>query len=192
LPTDEELMSAVAIGDRAALAELCARHERPLHRFLVRAVGETDADDLFQDTWLRVARAARTFDPARRFSTWLYQIALNLSRDRARRPRPEPLEPDALDAASSAGPGRPAEDRVDARLDLRTLLDALPAAQREVVLLRLLHDASEDETADILGCPPGTVKSRLHHALKRLGALAAAAPDAAAGAEAKEARDDEL
>jgi RNA polymerase sigma-70 factor (ECF subfamily) len=172
LPTDEELMQAVAIGDRAALAELCARHERPLHGFLVRAAGEADADDLFQDTWLRVVRAARTFDPRRRFTTWLYQIALNLSRDRHRRSRTEPVAPEVLDAAASAARDPSPGAALDARIDVRALLDALPEPQRDVVLLRLLHDATEEETAEILGCPRGTVKSRLHHALLRLGALA--------------------
>jgi len=167
-------MQAVAIGDRAALAELCARHERPLHRFLVRAAGESEADDLFQDTWLRVVRAARTFDPRRRFTTWLYQIALNLSRDRHRRTRSEPTAPEALDAMPASPGGAAQGDALDARIDVHSLLGALPEPQRDVVLLRLLHDATEEETAEILGCPRGTVKSRLHHALVRLGALAGA------------------
>jgi RNA polymerase sigma-70 factor, ECF subfamily len=173
LPTDEELMQAVATGERAALAELCTRWERRLYAFLHRASGGRDVDDLYQETWLRVVRGARGFDPARRFSTWLFQIALNLTRDLARRITAEPVPESVLEAALAA----PAGDRaagVDSALDARRLLAALPAPQRDVVLLRVLHDLGEQETAVILGCPRGTVKSRLHHALERLATLARA------------------
>ena len=156
-------------------AELYRRWSTPLHRFLVRATSGRDAEDLQQETWLRVVRAAPRFDPGRRFSTWLFQIALNLTRDLARRVTAEPLPESALEEASLASPG--VADRaagVDAALDARRLLGALPEPQREVVLLRVLHDLGEDETAAILGCPRGTVKSRLHHAMERLATLARA------------------
>jgi len=162
-------MQAVATGDESALRELCARWERPLYGFLHRAGGGADVDDLYQETWLRVVRAARRFDPARRFSTWLFQIALNLCRDLHRKALPQPAEPALLEEVAASPP----QDRsVEAALDARRLLDALPEAQREVVVLRVLQDASEAEAAEILGCPRGTVKSRLHHALARLAVLA--------------------
>jgi len=164
-------MLAVATGDPSALQELCGRYERPLYGFLHRAADGRETDDLYQETWLRVVRAARQFDPARRFSTWLFQIALNLARDLHRRALPEPMSPEAVEAAGGAERARP-HDAVEAALDLRRLLGALPAAQREVVLLRVLQDVSEEEAAEILGCPRGTVKSRLHHALERLAELA--------------------
>lgn len=166
-PADEDLMRAVARGDSAAFATLCRRWERPLYRFLARQAGTAEADDLFQETWLRVARAASTFDPQRRFSTWLFQIALNLCRDRARRPLPEAADPADLDRT----PAPPAVDG-DARLDARRLLAALPEAQRAAVVLRYWHDCSEDDVATILDIPRGTVKSRLHQAMRRLVAIA--------------------
>jgi RNA polymerase sigma-70 factor (ECF subfamily) len=174
LATDEELMESVAQGDPSALRELCARWERPLYRFLHRAADGRDTDDLYQETWLRVVRAARRFDPARRFSTWLFQIALNLARDLRRRGSAEPTDPALLDQAplASAMPHLATDDGVDAAIDARRLLAALPEAQREVVVLRVLEDRGEEETATILDCPRGTVKSRLHHALARLATLA--------------------
>ena len=87
---DEELIAAVARGDQQALAELLRRWEAPLHRFIARQTGERDVDDLHQETWMRVVRAAPRFDPGRRFSTWLFQIAVNLCRDWHRRRPPEP------------------------------------------------------------------------------------------------------
>ena len=167
MATDEDLMTAVASGDGRALAELCGRYERGLHRFIFRHTGGRDVDDLYQETWLRVVRAARRFDPRRRFSTWLFQIAVNLCRDWHRRPPPEPVDPAGVED-SRAGPSGTA----DALLDARRLLAALPEAQRSVVILRYYHDLGEDEVAEIVGCPKGTVKSRLHHAMARLARLA--------------------
>jgi len=164
--SDEVLVVRVARGDARALEVLCRRWERPLHAFLARQTGGRDVDDLYQDTWLRVVRAAPRFDPTRRFSTWLFQIAVNRCRDWRRRPPPEPVDP-----AHLIGDPAPAES-ADARLDAERLLAALPDAQRSAVLLRYWHDCDEDEVARILRIPRGTVKSRLHHAMRRLVAVA--------------------
>ena len=169
MASDEELITAVAAGGEEALAVLYRRYERPLHALLGRYTGGRDVDDLAQETWLRVVRAAGRFDPARRFSTWLFQIALNLARDWRRRPPAVPVDP--VSAARRAAPDGRA--RIDAGLDATRLLAALPDAQRAVVILRHFHDLSEDDVAAILDIPRGTVKSRLHHAMAKLLALAA-------------------
>jgi RNA polymerase sigma-70 factor (ECF subfamily) len=163
MPTDEALVARLARGDEAALAELLRRWERPLAHFLYRRTGGRDVEDLYQEVWLRVVRAAERFDRGRRFSTWLFHIAGNLSRDWRRR---QPSEPAV--AAVEAGGVAPASD---AAIDVERLLARLPEAQREVVALRYLHDLSEDEVAMVLDIPRGTVKSRLHHAIARLNAL---------------------
>jgi len=167
MATDEDLIGAVATGDGRALEELCRRYERPLHRFIFRHTGGRDVDDLYQETWLRVVRAARRFDARRRFSTWLFQIAVNLCRDWHRRPPPEPVDPAGIEATREGTAAA-----ADAALDARRLLAALPEPQRSVVILRYYHDLGEEEMAEILGCPRGTVKSRLHHAMARLGEMA--------------------
>lgn len=172
-------MGGVARGEREALGELCARWERRLYGFLLRSGAGEEADDLFQETWIRVARGARGFDPDRRFSTWLFQIALNLCRDRERgRARRSAREP----AADGPGVDERADERagdpsgpgglraVDQRLEADRLLALLPEPQREVLLLRYFAGCTEDECARVLGCPRGTVKSRLHAAIHRLAA----------------------
>ena len=166
---DEALVRAVALGDGRALQELCRRWDRPLDRFLARHTGGRDVEDLHQETWLRVVRAADRFDANRRFSTWLFQIALNLCRDWLRRRPPEAADTRDGDAVAT---GAGSSAATEAALDVRRLLARLPEAQREVVLLRHYLDLGEDEVAEILGCPRGTVKSRLHHAMARLVALA--------------------
>jgi len=162
MATDEDLIRALAGGDERALEELYRRYERPLYRFLHRHTGGRDVEDLHQETWIRVVRFAGRFDPDRRFSTWLFQIAVNLSRDLHRRTTPERAV--SPPPASADGSTRATEARIDAE----ALLRALPEPQREAVILRYYHDFSEEEAARILGCPRGTVKSRLHHAIRRL------------------------
>ena len=159
-------MDLVSAGDARALETLCRRYEKPLHQFLWRHLGGRDVDDVFQETWLRVVRSAGRFDRRRRFSTWLFQIAVNLCRDWHRRPPPEPHDPATLDVPAADD----AEQR-GAAIDAARLLAALPEPQRAAILLRYYHDLPEDEVAAILGCPRGTVKSRLHHAMATLKAL---------------------
>jgi RNA polymerase sigma-70 factor (ECF subfamily) len=165
MENDEELVGRIAAGDEPALAELLRRYERPLSRFLFRQTGGRDVEDLYQETWLRVVRNAPRFDATRRFSTWLFQIAVNLCRDWHRRTAPvaahEPPE-----AGSSAE-----THRVEAGMDAARLLAHLPEPQREVLILRYYHDLPESEIASILGCPQGTVKSRLHNAVARLSEI---------------------
>jgi len=164
MATDEALIGEVAHGNEAAIRELLRRYERPLSHFIYRYTAGRDVEDLYQETWLRVVRAAARFEPGKRFSTWLFQIAVNLCRDWRRRAPPE-----VSDAADET-PAAEDLDRVDAGVDALRLLARLPAQQREVLILRYFHDLTEGETAAILECPKGTVKSRMHQALARLAA----------------------
>ena len=165
MATDEELVGALAQGDERALRELLRRYERPLSSFISRHTAGRDVEDLYQETWLRVVRGAARFDAARRFSTWLFHIAVNLCRDWHRRARGNTLSL-ADDAAPTEEPRCP-----DAALDAARLLAQLPDPQREVVILRFYHDLTEEQMAAMLDCPKGTVKSRLHNALARLATL---------------------
>jgi len=164
MPTDEELAARLAQGDQDALRELLRRYQRPLSSFIHRYTGGRDVEDLFQETWWRVVRHSARFDAARRFSTWLFQIAVNLCRDWHRRNRPATQEL----AEDLVAPDT--RQRSEAAADAAQLLAELPAPQREVIVLRYYHDFSEEQAAEILGCPKGTVKSRLHHALAHLAA----------------------
>jgi RNA polymerase sigma-70 factor, ECF subfamily len=175
---DEELVGQLARGDSRALARLLERWDRPLHAFLARhTAGQVHTvEDLRQEAWLRVVRAAGRFDPDRRFSTWLFQIALNLCRDQARRVAEIPVAPEAAERAL-AGAGSVSPDgalAIDSALDARTLLGQLPEAQRSAMILRYYHGLSEEETAAVLECPRGTVKSRLHQAVSKLLAIVGA------------------
>jgi RNA polymerase sigma factor (sigma-70 family) len=165
MESDEELMAAVARGDERALGSLVERHGPRIHAHLARLAGSVeDADDLLQETWVRVARGARSYETGRPVRPWLFGIASNLARDLHRR---RAVRRRAIRA--SAEPERPAPAvRPFEQLALRERVARLPDRFREVVLLRFYQEMSEAEMAETLGVPRGTVKSRLHGAIREL------------------------
>jgi RNA polymerase sigma-70 factor (ECF subfamily) len=186
LQSDEALFQRSGAGDRDALGELIRRYEDFLYGVLVRLTnGDTHrAEDLFQDTFLNAMRAAATFDRGKMFKPWITAIAVNLVRDDARRRkvrsevaldasrdddddgRAPRLEP----AADVDAPGAEAERR-DEDEKVQRALARLTNLEREVVLLHFFNGMTLQETADALGAPLGTIKSRLHAALTRLSGM---------------------
>lgn len=171
--TDEALCAAVARGDERALRVLLERYRDRTYAILARSVpSRADADDLFQELWLRVVRSADDFDPTLRFSSWVYRIAVNLVRDHARRRAAAPVAATGDGALPERADEAPAPDAIAAgHQEARALERAiarLPEGQREVLVLRYLEGLGETEVAKAAGIPPGTVKSRLHHAVRGL------------------------
>ncbi len=131
--SDEDLLEAVASGDESALTALIDRYAVRVHAYLLRHCGNReDADDLLQETWVRVARSAKSFDTARRFRSWLYGIATNLSRDLFRR---RMTRERALRDLAAQPPAASGADSVD-RDELRGRIAELPENMRAVLLLR--------------------------------------------------------
>lgn len=163
---DENLAVRAEQGDREAVSILVRRHSPRLYGFIQRYHPDRDdCDDLLQETWIRVWTNLGRFDPRMRFSTWLFQIALNLCRDQARR---EQARSRLQRSAQGIGNGfheAAAERKADAMRAIEAI-EALPLAQKEILLLRYYHGVPEAEAAEILGCPTGTVKSRLHQAIR--------------------------
>jgi RNA polymerase sigma-70 factor (ECF subfamily) len=164
MESDEELMRALARGEEAALSSLLSRHGPPLHAYLVRLCGDpAEAEDLAQESWMRVVRGAPVFDPSRPFRSWAWGIATNVARDRFRRLRARggvhaPLNHNHPASGTADGPSI-------ARHDLRGRLAELPERLRQALVLRYYEGMSEPEIADTLGIARGTVKSRLHTAV---------------------------
>ncbi|HEY8121389.1 MAG TPA: sigma-70 family RNA polymerase sigma factor [Myxococcota bacterium] len=160
-------MAQLQAGEERALEQLMQRYQGPLYGFLSRRVGSA-ADDVFQETWIRIVRARERFDTERRFAAWLYQIANNLCRDRYRRVDAMRRAVDSFRVEDETlretpeGPGSPGRD------GMRERVLALPDRLREVLVLRYYEDLGEEEMARVLGVPRGTIKSRLHAAVKAL------------------------
>jgi RNA polymerase sigma-70 factor (ECF subfamily) len=165
--SDEELMARLQAGDERALEQLMQRYQGPLYGFLSRRVGSS-ADDVFQETWIRIVRARESFDTERRFAAWLYQIANNLCRDRYRRVDAMRRAVDAFQVEDETLRAAPAGPALPDRDVMRERVLALPDRLREVLVLRYYEDLGEEEMSQVLGVPRGTIKSRLHAAVKAL------------------------
>jgi len=159
------LLTAVGRGDRdRAMPELYRRYERRLFGLGIRLLGDAGlAEELVQETFLRVWRTADRYDPARGTVTaFVLSIGRRIAIDLWRRPssrqvQPAGEPPAALDEII---------DRLLLQLDVREALDSLPAPQREVLELSYHSDLTQAEVASRLGIPLGTVKSRAYHALR--------------------------
>jgi RNA polymerase sigma-70 factor (ECF subfamily) len=163
---ETDLMLRVKAGDAAALEELYRRYERPLFNYLYRLSGNrARAEDLLQETFLRVWRAARRYAPSAKVSTYLFHIAHNLFANDAAKRRET-----ALPGADPETPADPATDldRRNARSALLEALKTLTEGERACLLLAEYQGLKYDDIAEILGIPPGTVKSRIFNALQRL------------------------
>jgi RNA polymerase sigma-70 factor (ECF subfamily) len=171
--SDERLMGRFQGGDVRAFEVLVRRHRTPVFSFLLRLTGDRGrAEDLCQETFLKVVRAADGWAPRARFQTWLYAIARNQAVDEARRQafrRAEPLDGrPALEAASTDPAPDRAADAARLRPHLEAALAALPEEQREVFLLREYAGMRFHEIAEVTGAPENTVKSRMRYALEAL------------------------
>jgi RNA polymerase sigma-70 factor, ECF subfamily len=182
--TDEALMIRFQQGDRAAFAALVRKHKSPLFNFALRQLrAKTTAEDVVQETFVRVVQNAADFKHEARFTTWLYTIARNLCIDQLRKGalRKHP----SLDARQSQDEGGPTlgEQTADARANVErdatagelreriaSAVETLPDDQREVFLMREVANLPFKEIADITGVPENTVKSRMRYALERLQA----------------------
>lgn len=166
-------------GDSEALATLMARYQNRIYRYLLRLVRQpADAEDLFQQTWIRVAEKIRSFDTSRSFDAWLFTLARNLAFDHLRRMRPssldEPADPEAsqdtlVSRLPSAGAG-PLEQLLarERAGRLAQALENLPLSYREVLTLRFEEEMKIEEIALVLSTPVATVKSRLYRSLTQL------------------------
>jgi len=155
-------------GNSEAVNQIVDRYSKPLFAFIVRMVDDqATAEDIFQDTWIRVVRSIGSFRGDCRFSTWLFQIALNLCRNlmRSRARRSFVGIDEVSDLAED--PGMDAVKIIQAR-KVRRLVASLPPKMKEVVVLRYYHERTDVEIAEVTGLPPGTVKSRLHRAKELL------------------------
>lgn len=177
--SDEELMERIAGGDSRALRLLMQRH---MPRAVRMAEGITrnraDADDVAQDAFMRLWRLAARFDPARgRFVSWMSQIVVNLSIDRLRSRRTEPLDPDM----NIEDPAPGADDDLIAaeeRSAVGAALAALPERQRAALVLFHFEGLSGREAAEALGLGEKAFESLLTRA--RISIRARVAADAAA------------
>jgi RNA polymerase sigma-70 factor, ECF subfamily len=171
MTSDEELFRQWQRGSVDAFETLVQRYQRPLLSHLYNLVGSAQtAEDLVQETFVRLVREAQSYRYPRPFFPWLYTIARNLALKELASAYHRHVELGmALHEASIQGPDpQEAVERWERRQDLQRALVSLSFEQREVLSLRFSQELSVKEVALLLGIPAGTVKSRTFQALHRL------------------------
>jgi len=173
--SDEELVEACRAGETSAFDVLVGRWEDKIRGAAWRVLGsEEEARDVAQEAFLKAYRGLDAFKREARFSSWLYQIALNLCRDRLRRRRTRASV--SLEELEEAGPvlvePRPGAHELAIQSDLATIVrravEALAEEQREVVILKEYEGLTFLEIAQALDVPVSTVKTRLYRGLGQL------------------------
>jgi RNA polymerase sigma-70 factor (ECF subfamily) len=179
---DEELIGQLAAGNNSAFDLIFDRFHKQIFNFIAKQVNERESvEDLAQEVFLRVFKSAKNFDTSKKFSSWIYKIALNEIRRHWKRTGARqafslntPLGPEGTDGERSAFiqdtrivPQDLAEGELFSR-DLRKLIDRLPEKQKTVVILKVYHELTFEEIAEICSCPLSTVLSRMRYAVNKL------------------------
>jgi RNA polymerase sigma-70 factor, ECF subfamily len=166
---DLALVVRCRAGETAAFEALVERYQRVLFTVALRMLGDYDAaNDAAQNAFVKAYRKLETFDPTRRFFSWIYRILVNECLNARRDALPhEPLAPDL------AAVGTPADlfESADRRKRVQEAILALPVEYREVIVLRHFAELSYEEIGETLRLPARTVKSRLHTGKTRLAAM---------------------
>jgi len=186
--TDQEVVARSREGDEAAYRELIRRYERPVFSLIFRMVRDREiAEDLSQETFIKVLNAISTYRPEFKFSSWVFKIANNTAIDHLRRREldtlslegsPHAATPEAMEAtALQLGTERasPLDDVASRELggEIEIAINRLRPEYRSCILLRHVEGRAYEEIADILGLPLGTVKTYIHRARNELRVMLA-------------------
>jgi RNA polymerase sigma-70 factor (ECF subfamily) len=167
-PTDEDLLSRVAEGDRDAFGDLYKRYARAVLGLALRRLGDRGrAEDAVQEAFASVWRAARSYKRDRGpVAPWLYAVARNAIADRGRARVEPPTEPADMPSDTPGPADRAEQSWVSWRV--HRALEELPETERSVLELAYWSELSQSEIANFLGIPLGTVKTRTRSGLRRL------------------------
>ena len=171
--SDLELITSAIGGRESGFEGLVRRYQRPITGYIYRMLGDYEASlDVSQEVFIKVYNSLSRYSSEYKFSTWLYRIAHNAAIDHMRR---NSISPQSLETENPDGTyelqiecPKPTPEQDRERSEWRTEIDnvvkRLPAAYRELILLRHSQDLSYDEIAEVTGLPLGTVKNRLFRA----------------------------
>ncbi|MFC1622134.1 RNA polymerase sigma factor [Patescibacteria group bacterium] len=166
---DEKLVEKAIDGDVKAFSEIISRYEEKLQKYVVRLIQNTElAEDVVQDTFLKVYRNLRGFDQKRKFSSWIYRIAHNEAVNKIK--KETKIKKFSLDELFVKSPDDVEKDYEKKELgrEVRSCVNELDYKYKDVVVLYYLEDKSYEEICEILNLPLGTVSIRLSRARKLL------------------------
>jgi RNA polymerase sigma-70 factor (ECF subfamily) len=167
------LVEACLAGRPGAFDVVVERHRRPVYQLCYRFVGNhEDASDLSQDVFLRAYRGLRSFRGQSSLATWLYRIGVNVCLNRVSVKTPQTESIEAQQHVDTRGES--ASERVlrnERAVRVRAAIAQLPRKQRATLILRMYHEMTHQEIADVLGSSVGAVKANFFHALGNLKKL---------------------
>lgn len=174
-PCDErKLVAELRAGRREAFERLLDLYQDKVYGLVHRMVGAADAEDVAQDALVEICNCVGSFRGKSSLGTWVYRVAVNVCLEHRRKRRPElvPLEDDFTEREPDpeADPGRLIV-RGEIATEVDRAIHALPELHRDVVILHEMQGLTYQECSVVLGCPVGTVKSRLAKAFVRLRSL---------------------
>jgi len=164
---DVRLMLETASGSEVAFAQLIRIHQNGLLNFFIRMGVYTDAEDLVQETFVRLYKSRERYRPTAKFTTFLYVLARHVWADRGRKTKMRQRVEECLKTDAEIGGGTTPPATV-AGMDVQAALEELSPKLREVIVLNVYQGLPYQEIADVLGIPLGTVKSRINMALREL------------------------
>ena len=181
--SDQQIVAWAQDGAEAAFRELVRRYQRPVFSLIYRMVRDREAaEDLAQETFIKVLNAIDTYRPEHKFSSWIFKIANNAAIDHLRRREPDVLSlegaPDAVSVERQEATALQVSDRGESPLDelearelgshIESAIARLRPEYRACILLRHVEGRAYEEIAIILGLPLGTVKTYIHRARAEL------------------------
>ncbi len=167
--TDEQLMLKLGRQDMAALGELVQRHQQRVLELAFRTLGKWDlAEDVAQEAFLRVHRAARNYRPKARFTTWLYRIVVNLCLDERRRRARNGTSLDDVTVEAQAEPDCDVAEKEEIAQLVRAAVNGLPERQRVALVLHRYEGLSHSQIAEVTGWTGSAVESLLVRAYANL------------------------
>ncbi len=170
---DRALVASAVAGHEGGFEELVRRYQRPIAAYVYRMVGDYDtALDLTQEIFIKVYGSLARYRAEFKFSTWIYKIAHNCSVDHLRRQNGREqslvtgMEGDSYELPLESGRLSPEQEseRRERRIEIESVIRSLPAAYRELIILRHSQDLTYEEIVEVTGLPLGTVKNRLFRA----------------------------
>lgn len=167
--SDAELMARLGQGDMVSLGELASRHQGRVISLAYRLLGDWHrAEDIAQETFLRVREAASKYAPQAKFTTWLYRIAYNLSIDQQRRGRNDPASLEAIEAEPEGASASASVEKSELAELVRKAVGRLPERQRTAVVLHRYEGLSHAEIGEVTGWSRSAVESLLVRAYENL------------------------
>jgi RNA polymerase sigma-70 factor (ECF subfamily) len=170
-PCDErQLVAQLQSGSRDAFARSLGIFQDSVYNLAYRLVGSQDAEDVAQDALVEICNSIKSFQGKSSLKTWIYRVTMNVCLEHRRRHRPlfVPIDDNLLEEPSTSHDPSAEAIRSEIKNEVDTAIGQLTDSHREVVILHELHGLTYKECAEVLGCPVGTVKSRLSNAFVKL------------------------